>query len=106
MAGYGCGNILSSTTAVATTLKAIGKLITGQVDYISLPSASHTLTGNTYASPLDIATMLGANSGFSGYVWVCNANLVGDYSVGGYNLFDTIAIPVANYTNLTGNTDI
>ena len=58
MAGYGSGNILSSTTAVATTLKAIGKLITGQVDYISLPSASHTLIGNPYASPLYIATML------------------------------------------------
>lgn len=82
------------------------QLITGQVDYISLPSASHTLIGNPYASPLYIATMFGTNAGFSGYFWVCNANLVGDYSVGGYNLFDTITIPVANYTNLTGNADI
>ena len=104
--GYGSGLISGSATPVPTTLKATGQLITGPVNYTALPSASHTLIGNPYASPLDIATMLGANSTFSGYVWVWDANLVGSYSVGAYNLFDRAVGASGNYSNLTDNAGI
>ena len=99
--GYGSGNISNSTAAVATTLKATGQLITGQVDYLNLPSASHTLIGNPYASPIDIATMLGSNADFNGNVWVWDANAAGVNTVGTYNLFDS-----GTYTNLTNDTAI
>ena len=101
--GYGSGLISSNSTPLAldTTLKATGQLITGQVDYFSLPSASHTLIGNPYASPIDIATMLGSNADFNGNVWVWDANAAGVNTVGTYNLFDS-----GTYTNLTSDTAI
>ena len=96
--GYGSGNITGTTSAVASTLKATGQLITGQVPYTNLPNTSHTLIGNPYASPLDPAAILTSNASLGGNIWVWDANTLGSNNVGCYNLFNNGA-----YTNLTGS---
>jgi hypothetical protein len=98
--GYGSGLISSSSTPTAldTTLKATGQLITGQVPYTNLPNTSHTLIGNPYASPLDPAAILTSNTSLGGNIWVWDANTSGTNAVGCYNLFNNGA-----YTNVTGN---
>ena len=99
--GFGSGNIGSTSTAVATTLRATGQLIIGDVSHASLPSTSHTLIGNPYASALDLTTMLLDNPGFGGNIWVWDANASGLNVVGTYNLFNS-----GTYTNLTSNTAV
>ncbi len=86
--GYGSGNIFSSANATATTLKATGQLITGPVTYTSLPSASHTLIGNPYASPIDLNSILDASTTLQKYFWVWDPN---GANQGAYNTFDALA---------------
>jgi hypothetical protein len=95
---YGSNTIASSTTALATTLKATGQLIIGDVPYTNLPILSHTLIGNPYASPLSLTAMLLDNSLFGGNIWVWDANATGLNSVGTFNLFTS-----GTYTNATSN---
>jgi hypothetical protein len=101
---YNSGLISSAATPIATTLKATGQMITGDVPYTNLPSASHTLIGNPYASPLNLISMLTdtANLGFTGYIWVWDANASGANAVGSYNLFNVVS-GVGTYTNLFSN---
>jgi hypothetical protein len=98
--GFGSGLIASNTTAVATTLKATGQLITGDVPYASLPSTSHTLIGNPYASPLDLPSMFVDNTGFGGNIWIWDANVAGGNAVGTFNLFSAVA---GTYANIVSN---
>jgi hypothetical protein len=96
--GYGSGIIGSTSTAVNTTLKATGQLITGDVTYANLPSASQTLIGNPYASPLDLTKLLLDNPGFGGAIWIWDANVAGSNAVGTYNLFSS-----GTYANIVSN---
>ncbi len=97
---YGSGNIANNTTAVATTLKATGQLITGNVPYTNLPDSNHTLIGNPYASPIDLNSILDANATLQKYFWVWDPN---GANQGTYNMFDAIAntytVTNLSYTN-------
>ena len=100
--GYGSGLISSSTTAVPTTLKATGQLITGEVTY-SIPSSSHTLIGNPYACAISPLALLTANTTFDNNLWIWDPNVAGDLNVGAYNLFTKTGISTGTYTNTTGS---
>jgi hypothetical protein len=100
---YGCGLISSTATPIATTLKATGQLITGDVLYTNLPSTSHTLIGNPYASPLSLTSMLSDNLGFGANIWIWDANVAGGNAVGTFNLFSAVA---NSYTNIISNPNI
>ena len=97
---YGSGNIANNTTAVATTLKATGQLITGNVPYTNLSDSNHTLIGNPYASPIDLNSILDANATLQKYFWVWDPN---GANQGTYNMFDAIAntytVTNLSYTN-------
>lgn len=99
---YGSGNIASTTTAVATTLKATGKLITGNITYPGLSNISHTLIGNPYASPIDLNSILDANATLEKLFWVWDPN---GGNQGTYNTFDATAnaytVTNLSYTNST-----
>jgi hypothetical protein len=100
--GYGSGLISSSTTAVPTTLKATGQLITGEVTY-SIPSSSHTLIGNPYACAISPLALLTANTTFDNNLWIWDPNVAGDLNVGAYNLFTKTGVSTGTYTNTTGS---
>jgi hypothetical protein len=100
--GYGSGLISSSTTAVPTTLKATGQLITGEVTY-SIPSSSHTLIGNPYACAISPLALLTANTTFDNNLWIWDPNVAGDFNVGAYNLFTKTGVSTGTYTNTTGS---
>ena len=99
--GYRSGLISSASTPVAsdTTLKATGQLITGQVDFLSLPSASHTLIGNPYASPISPYSILTGNPSFGSNLWIWDARAAGTYGVGAYNSYEKVANKYTNVTN-------
>ena len=99
--GYGSGLISSASNPVAsdTTLKATGQLITGQVDFLSLPSASHTLIGNPYASAISPYSILTGNASFGSNLWIWDARAAGTYGVGAYNSYDKVANKYTNVTN-------
>ncbi len=86
--GYGSGYISSSVPATETTLKATGQLITGDVPYSSLPNTSHTLIGNPYASPIDLNSILDANTTLEKFFWVWDPK---GANQGTYNTFDAAA---------------
>lgn len=99
---YGSGLISSSATPLATTLKATGKLIIGNVDYTGLSNTSHTLIGNPYASPIDLNSILDANTSLEKYFWVWDPN---GTNFGTYNTFDatlnTYSVTNVSYANST-----
>ncbi len=99
---YGSGLISSSATPLATTLKATGQLITGNVNYTGLSNTSHTLIGNPYASPIDLNSILDANASLEKYFWVWDPN---GTNFGTYNTFDatlnTYSVTNVSYANST-----
>jgi hypothetical protein len=96
---YGSGNI-TNNLAAATTIRATGTILTGTKTYASA-SGQYSFIGNPYASPLNLTTMLASNTSFGGNIWVWDANVAGDYSVGTYNLFDN-----GTYSNISSNPNI
>jgi hypothetical protein len=96
---YGSGNI-TNNLAAATTIRATGTILTGTKTYASA-SGLYSFIGNPYASPLNLTTMLASNTSFGGNIWVWDANVAGDYSVGTYNLFDN-----GTYSNISSNPNI
>ena len=101
---YGSNNV--ATGAAVTTLRATGTLLTGDKTYATTAN-KYTFIGNPYASPLNLTAMLNntsnATASFGGNVWVWDANVLGTYSVGTYNLFDFAA---SNYSNTSNNANI
>lgn len=95
--GYGSGNIANTVPAQSTTLKATGKLITGDVTRSSIIDTRHTMIGNPYASPMSPATLLTNSSNLINKFWVWDSNLAG---TGGYVMYDPIA---ATYSNSAGS---
>ena len=100
--GYGSGIISSIGIPEATTLKATGQLITGDVPYV-IPSNSHTLIGNPYASPISPLALLTANTSFDNNLWIWDPNVAGDLNVGAYNLFTKTGVSTGTYTNTSGS---
>ena len=96
---YNSGRILSNTLPLETTLKATGQLMTGRVDYINLPSATHTLIGNPYASPISPNLLLEGNTSFGNNLWIWDAKAAGTYGVGAYNSYEKTANTYTNVTN-------
>jgi hypothetical protein len=100
--GYGSGNIASSSTATATTLRATGQLIMGDVPFTGLSSTHHTLIGNPYASPINLNSILDANATLEKLFWVWDPN---GANQGAYNMFDADAnsytVTNLSYTNST-----
>ena len=101
---YGTNNVTAGATV--TTLRATGTLLTGDKTYATVAN-KYTFIGNPYASPLDLTAVLNntsnATASFSGNVWVWDANVLGTYSVGTYNLFDFAA---SNYSYTSSNANI
>ncbi|MDH4402901.1 MAG: hypothetical protein QE264_01490 [Flavobacterium sp.] len=101
---YGTNNVTAGATE--TTLRATGTLLTGDKTYPTVAN-KYTFIGNPYASPLDLTAVLNntsnATASFGGNVWVWDANVLGTYSVGTYNLFDFAA---SNYSYTSSNANI
>jgi hypothetical protein len=101
---YGTNNVTAGATE--TTLRATGTLLTGDKTYATVAN-KYTFIGNPYASPLDLTVVLNntsnATTSFGGNVWVWDANVLGTYSVGTYNLFDFAA---SNYSYTSSNANI
>ena len=101
---YGTNNVTAGATE--TTLRATGTLLTGDKTYATVAN-KYTFIGNPYASPLDLTVVLNntsnATASFAGNVWVWDANVLGTYSVGTYNLFDFAA---SNYSYTSSNANI
>jgi hypothetical protein len=101
---YGTNNVTAGATE--TTLRATGTLLTGDKTYPTVAN-KYTFIGNPYASPLDLTAILNntsnATASFGGNVWVWDANVLGTYSVGTYNLFDFAA---SNYSYTSSNANI
>jgi hypothetical protein len=99
---YNSGLISSSLPAEPTTLKATGQLITGEVTYSNIPTTSHTLIGNPYASPINLNSILDASTTLEKYFWVWDPN---GANQGAYNMFDADAnsytVTNLSYTNST-----
>lgn len=94
---YGSGNIGNDVPAAATTLKASGALITGDQLYTGVTDTKHVLIANPYASPIDLNTILDANSTLLKKFWVWDPAVGG---TGGYNSYDAT---LNAYTNNTGS---
>lgn len=94
---YGSGNIGNEVPAAATTLKAKGELITGDQIYTGITDTKHSLVANPYASPIDLNTILDANSTLLKKFWVWDPAVGG---TGGYNSYDAT---LNAYTNNTGS---
>lgn len=90
---YGNGNIASGVSA--TTLKATGELITGDVTYSSIIDTKHTLIGNPYASPLDPSKILTGSNNMTGSFWVWDPALA---TTGAYVSYDDVLDTYSNYT--------
>ncbi|WP_339889506.1 GEVED domain-containing protein [uncultured Flavobacterium sp.] len=95
--GYGSGNIASTLPATATTLKATGSLITGDVAYTGLIDTKHTLIGNPYASSLSPSAILTGATNLINKFWVYDPALG---SSGGYVSYDA---GLGTYSNSTGS---
>lgn len=93
---YGSNNITNGA-AQATTLKATGSLITGDVNYTGIINTRHTMIGNPYASALNPATLLDNTTDMIDKFWVWDPHLGLN---GGYVMFDNVA---GTYNNLTGS---
>lgn len=95
--GYGSGNIANTVPAESTTLKATGKLITGNVTRSDIIDARHTMIGNPYASPMSPASLLTNSTNLINKFWVWDSNLAG---TGGYVMYDPTA---GTYSNNAGS---
>jgi hypothetical protein len=93
---YGSGNISNGLSA-ATTLKATGELITGDVLYTNIISTKHSLLGNPYASPLDPSKILDGSVNLIPSFWVWDPSLA---TTGGYVAYDDL---IGTYSNNTGS---
>ncbi|MBS0635543.1 MAG: hypothetical protein JSR37_08790 [Verrucomicrobia bacterium] len=77
-------------TAQPTTLRASGLLQTGNQTFIYTPGNGHyMLTGNPYASPVDLAAVVNNSTGIQKQFWLWDPNRAGT-SVGGYVTFTNI----------------
>ena len=94
---YGNGNITSG--ASATTLKATGELITGDLNYTIDNSVNtrHTLIGNPYASPLNPSQILDGSTNLVSKFWLWDPALA---TTGAYVSYDDV---LATYSNTTGS---
>lgn len=79
---HGSSTIANTTTALATTLKPVGQLITGSVAH-SLTANQFKLLPNPYASPLNTAALATSNSGTT--IWMVDPTL---NTFGGYFAYD------------------
>ena len=93
---YGSGNISNGLSA-ATTLKATGELITGNVVHSAIINSKHTLIGNPYASPLDPSKVLNGGVNLTPSFWVWDPSLA---TTGGYVSYD---VALGTYSNSTGS---
>jgi len=93
---YGTNNITNGLSA-ATTLKATGTLITGDVNYTSIIDTRHTLIGNPYASPLEPSLLVDGATDLISSFWVWDPSLA---TTGGYVSYDDI---LNTYSNNTGS---
>ena len=100
----GQGYVNPNYPQITTTLKATGKLITGDVNYSDVPASGFYIVGNPYASPIDFKTVLNdaANSGIDKKIWFIDPTL-GSYGayvtwddVNGYSFYDTTRNPGAS----------
>lgn len=100
----GQGYVNPNFLQITTTLKATGKLITGDVNYSDVPASGFYIVGNPYASPIDFKTVLNdaANSGIDKKIWFIDPTL-GSYGayvtwddVNGYSFYDTTRNPGAS----------
>ena len=100
----GQGYVNPNYPQLTTTLKATGKLITGDVNYSDVPASGFYIVGNPYASPIDFKTILNdaANSGIDKKIWFIDPTL-GSYgayvtwdNINGYSFFDTTRNPGAS----------
>ena len=100
----GQGYVNPNYPQLTTTLKATGKLITGDVNYTDVPASGFYIVGNPYASPIDFKTVLNdaANSGIDKKIWFIDPTL-GSYGayvtwddVNGYSFYDTTRNPGAS----------
>ena len=85
----GQGYVNPNYPQITTTLKATGKLITGDVNYSDVPASGFYIVGNPYASPIDFKTVLNdaANSGIDKKIWFIDPTL-GSY--GAYVTWDDV----------------
>ena len=79
---HGSNTIAGTTTPLATTLKPVGQLITGNVAH-SLTANQFKLLPNPYASPLNTAALVTSNSGTT--IWMVDPTL---NTFGGYFAYD------------------
>lgn len=79
---HGSNTIANTTTALETTLKPVGQLITGSVAH-SLTANQFKLLPNPYASPLNTAALVTSNSGTT--IWMVDPTL---NTFGGYFTFN------------------
>lgn len=100
----GQGYVNPNYPQITTTLKATGKLITGDVNYTDVPASGFYIVGNPYASPIDFKTVLNdaANSGIDKKIWFIDPTL-GSYGayvtwddINGYSFYDTTRNPGAS----------
>lgn len=94
---YGSENIGNTIPAEATTLKATGELITGDISYTNLIDTRHTMIGNPYASPLNPSLLLNGSTNLINKFWVWDPVLGVN---GGYVSYDAVA---GTYSNATGS---
>ena len=94
---YGNGNITSG--ASATTLKATGELITGNLNYTidNTVNTRHTLIGNPYASPLNPSQILDGSTNLVSKFWLWDPALA---TTGAYVSYDDV---LSTYSNTTGS---
>lgn len=71
------GNGAANQNFTATTLKATGTLITGNVVYLNVSPDTYYLVGNPYASPIDFRSILNnaENSGILQQIWYIDPDL-------------------------------
>ena len=97
---YGSNTIANGSAA--TTLSASGLPQTGNQTFTYTPGNSHyMLTGNPYASPVDLTTVINNATGIAQQFWTWDPNRLGT-SVGGYVTFTKVG---SNYiSDMDGQT--
>jgi len=86
----------------ATTLRASGLLQTGNQTFTYTPGNTHyILTGNPYASPVDMAAVVNRSTGIGQQFWMWDPNRSGT-TVGGYVTFTKVGSDYIN--DMSGQT--
>lgn len=113
MGGFGKGYLLFITNpftetpvnisgqgSAATTLRPNGTLRVGDINVPTSEHPLHTLVGNPYASPIDVANMVSTNAAnFGTKIWVFDPALIPN---GGYAVYDSGAggyTPSTSFSN-------